>query len=100
MAVATKTKFEIDITNITIEKTKLVVHDDDSTPFEFVVRLLMDVCGLGVGKAANLTHSVHTNGREVVLVGSEEVTTSKRSIMLNRASAEGHIAFNVTVEKE
>jgi ATP-dependent Clp protease adapter protein ClpS len=44
---------------------RLVIHDEDDTPQEFVVRLLRSVFSLSASDAVELVAAIEVNGRAV-----------------------------------
>ena len=54
---------------ITIGEPKqyyVVMHNDDSTPFDFVVDVLMDLFSHDNDTAADLAHKIHTDEKAIV----------------------------------
>lgn len=73
-----------------IRPWKVIVHNDDFTPIEFVIRVLMDHFGMNRGKATVLTLKIHENGSQVVGVYTREIAETKVAIVTKEAQSEGH----------
>lgn len=56
---------------------KVVLHNDDYTPMEFVVVLLEDLFGLSREKATQVMLHIHTRGKGVCGVFTREVAETK-----------------------
>lgn len=70
---ATKEQVEISYPN----RFKVVLHNDDFTPMEFVIQLLIEVFNKGIDEASNLTMLIHTEGRATAGIYSYEVAEQK-----------------------
>lgn len=69
---------------------KVVLHNDDYTPMEFVVRVLVDLFDKPLDEAQRLMLTVHERGKASVSVYTREVAMAKTS-MVNRIAADhGH----------
>jgi ATP-dependent Clp protease adaptor protein ClpS len=72
------------------KKYKVVLHNDDFTPMNFVAALLIKVFNMNEASAWNVTKSVHEKGRGIAGVYSKEIAETK-SIQVNEAArAYGH----------
>ena len=58
-------------------KFKVVVCNDDVTPVEFVVTMLVEVFGINKDTAIELTLDVHNNGRAIAGVYPYEIAEQK-----------------------
>jgi len=56
----------------------VIVHNDESHTWPYVIELLQRVCGLNLQKASLLTSTIHHAGRAVVWTGAREVAELKR----------------------
>ena len=56
---------------------KVVLHNDDYTPMEFVVLLLGDLFGMSREKATQVMLHVHTRGKGVCGVFTREIAETK-----------------------
>lgn len=72
-----------DANTATIEKTKnknklakrwcIIIFNDDVTPFEFVIYLLIAIFKHDEQKCTQIAFDAHTKGREICYTGSKEV---------------------------
>ena len=65
---------------ITIGEPKqyyVVMHNDDSTPFDFVVDVLMDLFSHDNDTAADLAHKIHTDEKAIVGMYNLEIAEQK-----------------------
>lgn len=76
---------------------RVVMHNDDFTPMDFVVEILMDVFHKGPEEAERLMLMVHEGGRAAVGTYPYDIATSKVETSLGRARQEGY-PFRMTVE--
>ncbi len=56
---------------------KVVIHNDDFTPINFVIGLIMRVFNKSIDEAVVLTHAVHNNGKANVGPYTKEVALTK-----------------------
>ena len=80
-------------------KYKVVFHNDDYTPMDFVLALLMEVFRKPFSESYNIMMTVHQKGKGIAGVYSKEIaeTKSVRSNDISRSS--GHPLL-VTIEEE
>ena len=81
------------------KKYKVVLHNDDYTPMEFVVLVLMDVFNFGIQKANTIMMQVHEQGKGIAGVYPKEIAWMKTKKCYNHAQEHGH-PFMVTMEQE
>lgn len=58
-------------------KYKVVIHNDDVTPVDFVIVMLMTVFNYDDNRAVDLTMAVHTQGKAVAGVYPYEIAEQK-----------------------
>lgn len=58
-------------------KFKVVIHNDDFTPIEFVIQLLITHFEKTPDDAVNLTMTIHENGKGIAGVYSKEIAQQK-----------------------
>lgn len=80
-------------------KFKVVVCNDDVTPIEFVVSMLMTVFRHDQKSALELTLQIHNNGSAVAGIYSYEVAEQKGIDATNLARANGYPLI-IKVEQE
>ena len=74
----------------TPEKFKVIYHNDDYTPMEFVVIVLQRFFHLSSEKAVQIMLNVHTRGSGVCGVYTAEIAETKVRHVLNFASENEH----------
>lgn len=72
------------------KRYKVYIHNDDFTPMEFVVRLLMVVFYKSETEAEQLMLKVHRSDKAVVGIYSYDVAVSKVRRAVAMAREEGH----------
>ncbi len=77
---------------------RVVMHNDDFTPMDFVVDILIDIFHKGVPEAERLMLMVHESGRAAVGAYPYDIAATKVQTALNRAR-EGGYPFRMTVEE-
>jgi ATP-dependent Clp protease adaptor protein ClpS len=71
-------------------KFKVIIFNDDFTPVEFVIALLVHVFNKDQDTAAQLTLKIHNDGRAVVGVYSNEIAEQKVVDATRMARTHGH----------
>ena len=95
MSVDLKTKTTIKLQQPSMYK--VVLHNDDYTPMDFVVSVLMDIFGHSFEMANHLTMEVHTRGRGIAGTYTKEIADQKVSEAALAAVVEQH-PFKATAE--
>ncbi|MFO7750757.1 MAG: ATP-dependent Clp protease adapter ClpS [Desulfobacteraceae bacterium] len=78
---------------------KVILHNDDYTTMEFVVKILVDVFGKSLEKASEIMLNVHRQGRGVCGVFIYEIAETKVMTVHNLARENG-FPLKCTMEKE
>jgi ATP-dependent Clp protease adaptor protein ClpS len=81
------------------KKWKIVLHNDDVTPMDFVIDLLHVVFRMDVGKALAITMQVHTNNKGVAGVYPYEIAEQKYS-EANKIIKLAEMSLKITLEEE
>lgn len=68
-------------------KFKVIICNDDITPMDFVIAMLVQVFNFGTNEAVDLTLEVHESGRGVAGVFTFEVAEQKAIDSTNMARA-------------
>lgn len=71
-------------------KYKVVAFNDDYTPMEFVIALMVTIFNKDHPTAIHLTYQIHEQGKSVVGIYSHEVAEQKVSDGIKMARAHGH----------
>lgn len=86
----TKKRETVDVVSVEPGKFKVVLHNDDVTPMDFVVSLLMKVFRHSEAEAVQLTLKVHNDGSAVAGVYNYEVAEQKGMESTTLARQQGH----------
>ena len=87
-----------DIKEVTPKKYKAIIHNDDTTSFDFVIFILSEVYRKSMDEALVLTMQTHKEGQSIVTYGLKNYleTLSDRSMTL--AKQYGFDEFTITNE--
>ena len=80
-------------------KYKIVLHNDDFTPMDFVILVLMDAFNFSIQKATGIMMQVHEQGKGIAGVYSKEIAVMKVKRCNQIARAEGHPLL-ITMEEQ
>lgn len=75
----------------------VLFHNDDFTPFDFVIAVLTQIFHTGVEEAEHLTHEIHTKGKGTKGPYTHEVAETRVAIAMDRAR-QHEFPFMCTVE--
>jgi ATP-dependent Clp protease adaptor protein ClpS len=81
------------------KKFKVILHNDDFTPMDFVIVILMDAFNFSFTKASQITLQVHETGKGIAGAYSKEIAHMKVKRCNQIARAEGHPLL-ITMEAE
>lgn len=59
------------------KKYKVVFHNDDFTPMDYVAKVLIDFFNKGTEEAIQITYNVHEKGKGIAGVYSKEIAETK-----------------------
>lgn len=68
----------------------VIIFNDDYTPVEFVIKLLVEIFNKNVDTAKELTMTVHEHGQAVAGTYNFEIAEQKTTEALATARASGH----------
>lgn len=76
---AVEINIDIKVDDLKLEKKsyKLVAHNDNTTPIDYVVHVLMQFCGLSVAESTKVTLQVHHEGIGIVKTSSKRKELTK-----------------------
>ena len=86
----TKVRPSIDTTTLEPGKFKVVFYNDDSTPMEFVIAVLIKIFRHNENSAVSVTMQVHNDGSAVAGVYTYEVAEQKGVESTNLARKHGY----------
>lgn len=98
MATATSTKEKTKLKLKEPKRYNVVMHNDDFTPMDFVVQILIEIFNKGYDEAVVLMMTVHKSQRAVVANYSYDIAQTKVNAAMFRAKEEGY-PFRVTCEE-
>ncbi len=98
MSVQGETKEKTRINVREPKQYRVIMHNDDFTPMDFVVEILMDIFRKDPLEAERLMMMVHENGRAAVGAYSYDIAVTKVRNASARAKEEG-FPFRMTVEE-
>ena len=81
------------------KKFKVILHNDDFTPMDFVVDVLRDVFLYGTEKAESVMLKIHQDGKGIAGVYSKEIAWMRTKKCNVYAQQKGHPLL-VTMETE
>tara|TARA_R110001583_G_scaffold152332_1_gene304140 strand:+ start:897 stop:1220 length:324 start_codon:yes stop_codon:yes gene_type:complete len=81
------------------KKYKVILHNDNFTPMDFVIVILMDAFNFGFEKASSIMMQVHEQGKGIAGAYSKEIANMKVKRCNQIARSEGH-PLMVTMEAE
>lgn len=80
-------------------KYKVVMYNDDFTPMDFVVEILIDIFYKDEHQAVALMYQVHEGGHAIVGVYPKDIANTKVRLATERARKEGY-PFQLRAEEE
>jgi len=78
---------------------KVIFHNDDKTPMEFVIELLVSIFKHDVENAKMLTLEIHNTGHAVVGVYSHEIA-EQRGVEATQTSRSNGFPLQINLEEE
>jgi len=78
---------------------KVIIHDDDKTPMDFVVSVLMTIFKMEAGQAIKSMLSIHNTGQEIAGVYALEQAELKVEQTHSLARGRGY-PLTCTIEKD
>lgn len=69
---------------------KVVIHNDDYTPVDFVIALIHKLFDKSIEEATRLTATIHNNGKAIIGLYTKEVATTKVLLVRENADVFGH----------
>lgn len=81
-------------------KYKLVMYNDDTTPFDVVIVMLIQTLYKSEQDAINIAMHVHEHGKAEILVGSKEYLDAKCEVCIGFVWKFGYTDFKIKVEED
>ena len=101
MAEDTKVKKDtrVGVTHFEPSMWKVIFHNDDVTPMQFVTQIMIEIFNKTEDQAVNLCKAIHDKGKGVAGTYSYEIAEQKSIESTSMARTAGH-PLQVTIEKE
>lgn len=80
------------------DRFHVVVLNDDVTPMDFVVQMLIDIFNKSLDQAKDLTLTIHTQGKAIAGSYSHEIAEQKQLEATGMAREQG-FPLKITLEK-
>ena len=77
---------------------QVLIYNDDFTPMDFVVEILIDIFHKGIPEAERLMLTVHESGRAVIGAYPYDIAVTKVQTALGLAKEQGY-PFRMTLEE-
>lgn len=98
MAIQDAIKENTDVKIKKPEQYKVTMYNDDFTPMDFVVEILIDIFHKSPPEAVDIMFHVHRNGSATVGVYTYDIAKTKEMLAVSRAREEGY-PFRLQTEK-
>jgi len=89
-----------DIKVVSPKKYKAIIHNDDTTSFDFVIFILTEIYHKPADEAIALTMQTHTQGQSIVKYGLKNYLESLSDRAMQLAKQYGYNDFTITNEIE
>lgn len=97
----------LDVKPVTVTKTKpklpsmykVIFHNDDFTPMDFVLKVLMANFDKNFDEARNLTMRVHEKGSGIAGIYTREIAETKQKETMDEARANG-FPLRLSIEQD
>jgi len=93
-AVATETKTEVKFP----DRFNVILINDDHTPMDFVIKLLVEIFNKGIKDAKELTMKVHNEGQAIAGSYNNEIANQKHHEAVEMAKGFGY-PLQIKLEK-
>jgi|SRR6056300_1198109 len=94
----TKTETKVNTKIQFPSRYQVIIHNDEFTPMEFVIQLLIEIFNKNIEEAKDITMTIHTEGQCEAGVYSFEIAEQKVNECAVICSYHGH-PLKVTMEK-
>lgn len=79
------------------DRFTVIVHNDDFTPMDFVIQLMIEIFNHSLSDATNLTYAVHEQGEAIAGIYFKEIAEQKVADSNSLARLNGY-PLKVTME--
>jgi ATP-dependent Clp protease adaptor protein ClpS len=81
------------------KKYKVIFHNDDYTPFEFVIFILIDYFSKDESEAFQIAKNIHNDGKGIAGVFTKDIAETK-SVQVNFIAQQNEFPLLSTIEIE
>ena len=78
----------------------LLIHNDDITPFEYVIYVLTEICEVSIDESMRIAMTAHSGGKAVVKNFDSEEEAKQMQIQINSANKEFGYNLVTSIEEE
>ena len=94
-----KTETRTKVTNYEPSMWKVIFHNDEVTPMQFVTQILIEIFNKTEDQAVNLCKSIHEKGKGVVAVYPYDIAETK-SVEATEVARSNSYPLKVSIEQE
>ena len=98
MSTKSETEVKEKITTELPGKYNVIIHNDNITPFGFVIEILINIFKYDREKAAELTFDIHNNGKGIAGTYIKSVAEAK-VVLVRDVALKSNYPLSVTLEK-
>lgn len=80
------------------DRFNVIIHNDDLTPMEFVIHLLVEIFNKTLTEATEVTHIVHEEGKGIAGTYNQEIAKQKLHEAIVITRYHGH-PLKLTIER-
>jgi ATP-dependent Clp protease adaptor protein ClpS len=81
------------------KKYKVILHNDDYTPFDFVILILIELFNKNEEQAFQITKEIHTKGKGIAGVYTKDIAETK-SEQVNTIAQNNEFPLLATIDEE
>ena len=94
-----KTQTRVNVESFEPSMWKVIFHNDDVTPMQFVTQILIEIFNKTEDQAVNLCKAIHEKGKGVVAVYPCDIAESK-SLEATEVARSNSYPLKVSIEQE
>ena len=94
-----KTQTRVGVSNYEPSMWKVIFHNDDVTPMQFVTQILIEIFNKTEDESVNLCKTIHEKGKVVVAVYPYDIAETK-SVEATEVARSNSYPLKVSIEQE